>query len=205
LFTCSESVAPVILHQSHKRCLPAIATMRYLSLAAAFVACILVTLPTPTAAVNILVSNDRGWAELNIRSTFNILEKAGHNMLLVAPADDQSGTGWHPKKKSAWNSIKEYFMRLSIMLKGYHMKKPWPRKLPCQYNTCHAHSGPVGRNESDHRFNWVNGYPGSVVEYGINHTAKEMNWGPPDLVVSGINPGCKLTKAQLSRRSLMSS
>lgn len=48
---------------------------------------------TPARAANIVLSNDDGWAEINIRTLFNVLEAAGENVVLSAPAENESGTG----------------------------------------------------------------------------------------------------------------
>lgn len=47
----------------------------------------------PTDAVDIILSNDDGWAEANIRAFFQALTAAGHSTVVSAPALDQSGTG----------------------------------------------------------------------------------------------------------------
>lgn len=44
-------------------------------------------------AVRIVQSNDDGWAEINIRTLFDDLNAAGHNVILSAPAEQKSGTG----------------------------------------------------------------------------------------------------------------
>lgn len=44
-------------------------------------------------AANIVLSNDDGWAEINIRTLFNVLEAAGENVVLSAPAENKSGAG----------------------------------------------------------------------------------------------------------------
>ena len=41
----------------------------------------------------IIQSNDDGWAELYARSFHHALRAAGHDAVLSAPADNQSGTG----------------------------------------------------------------------------------------------------------------
>jgi 5'/3'-nucleotidase SurE len=54
--------------------------------------------PLAASAVNIVSSNDDGWAEVNIRSFFESLGAAGHSVVVSAPAENQSGTGmlWLP-------------------------------------------------------------------------------------------------------------
>jgi hypothetical protein len=50
-------------------------------------------------AINIISSNDDGWAEVNIRALFDTLTTGGHSVVVAAPAENQSGTGnvmWNP-------------------------------------------------------------------------------------------------------------
>lgn len=44
-------------------------------------------------AVNIISSNDDGWAEVNIRAFFDALTEADHSVVVAAPAENQSGKG----------------------------------------------------------------------------------------------------------------
>ncbi|KAJ5771049.1 uncharacterized protein N7511_003100 [Penicillium nucicola] len=53
----------------------------------------LALLPLAAQAVNIISSNDDGWAEVNIRALFESLGGAGHSVVVSAPAENQSGTG----------------------------------------------------------------------------------------------------------------
>jgi 5'-nucleotidase len=45
------------------------------------------------SALNILLNNDDSWASANIREFYKALKAAGHKVLLVAPAVNQSGKG----------------------------------------------------------------------------------------------------------------
>lgn len=47
----------------------------------------------PASAINIISSNDDGWAEVNIRALFQTLTDGGHAVVISAPAEDESGTG----------------------------------------------------------------------------------------------------------------
>jgi hypothetical protein len=50
--------------------------------------------PVPLAsAINIISSNDDGWAEINIRQLFSTLASAGHSVVLSAPSENKSGSG----------------------------------------------------------------------------------------------------------------
>ncbi|KAL2158103.1 hypothetical protein VTH06DRAFT_4671 [Thermothelomyces fergusii] len=84
--------------------------------------------------IRIIQSNDDGWAEQYIRSFHNDLIAAGHDVVLSAPAGNKSGSG-----------------SLDI--------DPSPRRNACQYDSCPAGSGPIGRNETSPQLNWVNSYP----------------------------------------------
>ena len=44
-------------------------------------------------AANIVLTNDDGWAEVNIRTLYNTLTAAGNSVIISAPADNKSGTG----------------------------------------------------------------------------------------------------------------
>lgn len=44
-------------------------------------------------AVRIVQSNDDGWAELYLRTFNDALRASGHDVIVSAPADNQSGTG----------------------------------------------------------------------------------------------------------------
>lgn len=57
-------------------------------------ACLTLVIPALVAqAARIVQSNDDGWAELYLRSFNDALNEAGHDVVLSAPADNQSGTG----------------------------------------------------------------------------------------------------------------
>ena len=50
-------------------------------------------LPASSSALNILLNNDDSWASANIHEFYRLLKAAGHKVLLVAPAVNQSGKG----------------------------------------------------------------------------------------------------------------
>ena len=55
---------------------------------------LLVAAALPLAqGIRIVQSNDDGWAETNIRTFFDTLNAAGHQVILSGPAENQSGTG----------------------------------------------------------------------------------------------------------------
>ena len=50
-------------------------------------------LPLTAQGTNVVLSNDDGWAEINIRTFYNALTNAGDSVVLSAPAQNESGTG----------------------------------------------------------------------------------------------------------------
>ncbi|KAL4865092.1 hypothetical protein BDV12DRAFT_155703 [Aspergillus spectabilis] len=127
----------------------------------------LALLPMASQAINIVSTNDDGWAEQNIRRLYNALGAAGHLVVVSAPAENQSGTGSQDETPSA-------------------------RTDPCDFDSCPANSGPYGTNETDTRLNWVNSYPVTSVKHGIDTLAPQFFDGLPDLAVSGPNVGNNL-------------
>ncbi|RMJ25846.1 acid phosphatase [Aspergillus sp. HF37] len=118
-------------------------------------------------AINIISSNDDGWAVANIRSLYHSLTSAGHSVVISAPAHDQSGTG----------SLDD---------------EPSELDMPCQFNSCPAGSPPTGHSASQPRFNYVNSYPATAMKWGINTFGPKFFGGPPDLAVAGPNVGSNL-------------
>ena len=57
---------------------------------------LLLLAPILSNAINIVLSNDDGWAEKNIRVFYDALVASGQNVVISAPAIDRSGTGKFP-------------------------------------------------------------------------------------------------------------
>lgn len=129
----------------------------------------LIILPLAANAVNIVLSNDDGWADANIRVLYRTLKGSGHGVLLSAPAIDQSGT-------------------------GSSMSPPASLKHQCQYHTCPYGSPATGMWQTDPNITYVNSFPASAMDYGINISGPERFGGRrPDLAISGINNGSMST------------
>ncbi|CAI7593180.1 unnamed protein product [Penicillium pancosmium] len=118
-------------------------------------------------AVNIISSNDDGWAEVNIRAFFDALTEADHSVVVSAPAEDQSG-------------------------KGSSQGTPTTLDEACEFNSCPSGSPAVGHNASEPRLNYVNSYPATSMKYGINSIGPQFFDGPPDLAVAGPNVGSNI-------------
>ena len=101
---------------------------------------LVLTLSLSAKGANIVLTNDDGWATAMIRAQYNALKAAGHSVSLLdparrhlltflqvvlsAPADDESGTG----SSSA---------------------TPRPLTRPCEFNSCSSGSPAEGFNSSD--------------------------------------------------------
>lgn len=89
------------------------------------------SVPVLKPAANIVLSNDDGWAEINIRQFYYALTNAGNSVIISAPADNKSGTGSADLPATT-------------------------RLTPCEFNSCPAGSPAEGFNSSMKRFNYVN-------------------------------------------------
>ncbi|KAJ5583151.1 hypothetical protein N7535_001771 [Penicillium sp. DV-2018c] len=125
---------------------------------------LLALFPLIASAVNIISSNDDGWAEANLRALYESLGRAGHSIVVSAPAENESSMG---SKQGT----------------------PTPLTKPCEFNSCPAGSPAIGFNASEPRLGWVNSYPATSMKYGISHRAPQFFDGRPDLAVAGPNVG----------------
>ncbi|CAG7962054.1 unnamed protein product [Penicillium nalgiovense] len=123
--------------------------------------------PLAASAVNIISSNDDGWAEANIRAFFESLQAADHSVVVSAPAENQSG-------------------------KGSKEGEPTVLTEPCQFNSCPSGSPAVGFNSSEPRLGYVNSYPVTAIQYGIETSGPKFFNGAPDLAVTGPNVGSNI-------------
>ncbi|KAL9008950.1 MAG: hypothetical protein Q9173_005979, partial [Seirophora scorigena] len=124
-------------------------------------------LPFLTRETNIVLSNDDGWAEVNIRIFYDMLTKANNSVVLSAPADNRSGTG-----SSDAPAI--------------------PLLKPCEFNSCPAGSSAQGFNATSPRLNYVNSFPVNSMRYGIQTLSPKFFGSPPELAVAGFNVGANL-------------
>ncbi|OSX57960.1 hypothetical protein POSPLADRAFT_1154831 [Postia placenta MAD-698-R-SB12] len=117
---------------------------------------------------NVVLTNDDGWAVAQIRAQYAALTEAGFDVVLSAPAQNESG-------------------------KGSSSTAPTPLSKPCEYDSCPTGSPAEGFNASDPHLNYVNAYPVDAVRYGIQTLAPQFFDGEaPDFVVSGPNIGNNL-------------
>ena len=90
---------------------------------------LVVASPLLAGAFNVIVSNDDGWAEQNVRTFVKTLTTAGFAAVLSSPAENQSGTSSSdtPPKTVGSNG--------------------------CQFGSCPAGSPATGFNASDTKLN----------------------------------------------------
>lgn len=69
------------------------------------------------------------------------------------------------------------------------MSTPSVLTEPCEFDSCSTGSPAVGYNASNTRLNYVNSYPATSMEYGINTLAPKFFDGVPDFAVTGPNVG----------------
>ncbi|MEC8298793.1 MAG: 5'/3'-nucleotidase SurE [Pseudomonadota bacterium] len=132
----------------------------------------LATASISASALNILLSNDDGLTS-NIKALFIALKTAGHDVIVSAPCQGQSGMGAAVK----------------------FLKPIKPLTAACLNNGGSPGDpgvGPVTKKQKDfdyQDFFYVNGTPIMATAYGLDILAP-ARWGAaPDLVVSGPNQG----------------
>lgn len=127
-----------------------------------------VTVPTNKT---ILLTNDDGWASTNIRAAYRSLKSAGHNVILIAPAQQRSGFGGQ-------------------------FALPTSKNLTAggEFNYPPAGSPSWGHEQNDMNIWYFNGTPASCVAFGLNYIIpKHFDNKTVDLVVSGPNEGTNLS------------
>lgn len=119
-----------------------------------------------THGVRIVQSNDDGWSEINLRTFFNVLNTAGHQVVLSGPAENQSGRGSSDAPPKTVDSD------------------------GCIHASCPGGSPAIGSNSSDPRLNYVNSFPVTAIKQGIDVTGPKLwNGAKPELALAGPNVG----------------
>ncbi|KAG8741914.1 hypothetical protein FRC10_002279 [Ceratobasidium sp. 414] len=121
----------------------------------------------PCTQLKVLMGNDDGWAEANIRAFYQTLTAAGYKAVISSPVQDQSGTG------------------------SSDAPAP-PLAKAGRYGTVPAGAPAQGANATDPRLNYVNSYPVTAIKYGLDTLSPKFFHGLPDIVVSGPNVGYNL-------------
>ncbi|KAG8944408.1 hypothetical protein FRC04_001988 [Tulasnella sp. 424] len=114
--------------------------------------------------IKILVGNDDGWAEANIRQLYADAQQAGNDVVLSAGAKNGSGL----------SSLNVLYGIVSS----------------AEYSSIPDGAPEVGFNQTDPRLNYANGTPVAAIDYGFKALTKKFwNGAKPDIVLSGPNVG----------------
>ncbi|KAF2170511.1 hypothetical protein M409DRAFT_64222 [Zasmidium cellare ATCC 36951] len=127
-------------------------------------------LSSQSFALNILLGNDDGFAAANVRETYRLLKQEGHNVVLVASADNQSGMGGRAV----------FTNNASLVVNS-------------EYNIIPAGSPSIGTDPNDHSIWYYNGTPAACAFVGLDYVIPNFtNFSHPDLVIAGPNFGTNL-------------
>ncbi|KAI1854650.1 hypothetical protein JX265_007482 [Neoarthrinium moseri] len=125
----------------------------------------------------ILQTNEDGWAALYLRSLFNALKASGHDLVLVAPAENKTGSGSRDEQ-------------------------PRTRLESCHFNSCTVSPQvpeTFGENKTQQRLYWVNSFPITSLRVAVTRIVENFWFGKrADLVISGPHSGTTLGSQVLS-------
>lgn len=118
-------------------------------------------------ALDIVLTNDDGFETANIRALYQRLRAAGHDVVIAAPTQNNSGR----------SAAVEYQREMK------------PLVQPTRYGGVLAGAPGVGVDPRDPDIHYVDGTPVTSLLYGLDVVAAKRWGGPPDLVISGPNEG----------------
>ncbi|KAL9941119.1 hypothetical protein V8E36_000607 [Tilletia maclaganii] len=138
-------------------------------------ACFLLVLSSVRSvdALNIIISNDDGFGTANIRALYTALTVAGHSVIIAAPVENESGTDGARRPPRVLERDGDFGLAR--------------RGDPAAGNEYNPAAGPI-----DERIWYVNSFPASSVQYGLEVLSPRFFGGPPDLVLTGPNEGNNL-------------
>ncbi|KAG0148596.1 hypothetical protein CROQUDRAFT_721605 [Cronartium quercuum f. sp. fusiforme G11] len=121
----------------------------------------------PKTKLNVLLANDDGWAEADIRALYQVLKEDGKFPIISAPTHDRSATGGARKKVKDLDE-------------------------PAEYHSAPAGAPGYGCDPEDEHVCYVNGNPIDAIEYGVRNLSQLYFGGPPDLALTGPNLGANI-------------
>lgn len=137
------------------------------SLSFHFAALAVMALMPPASALNILMNNDNGFGSGNIRELYRMLVGAGHDVVMVAPATQQSAQGGR-------SSFTDY----------------GTLQQPTEYNIVSAGAPAVGQDPTDSNIWYYNGTPAACTFVALDWVIPQYYGNRTiDLLVSGPNFG----------------
>ncbi|KAH8835082.1 5'/3'-nucleotidase sure family protein [Flagelloscypha sp. PMI_526] len=119
------------------------------------------------AATKVLIGNDDGWAEGNVRAFYSTLKEGGWDAIISAPTENKSGT-------------------------GSSSTTPTPLTSEGQYGTIPKGAAAIGVDSADDHIWYVNAYPVDGIKFGLSNLTKSLFSGNPTLVATGPNVGSNL-------------
>ncbi|KAF2792871.1 sure-like protein [Melanomma pulvis-pyrius CBS 109.77] len=125
-----------------------------------------------SSGIKILMNNDDGFGGGNIRELYRLLKGAGHDVIIVAPAVQQSGQGGRTDFTTSPNLT-----------------------APTQYNIIPAGAPSLGTDPNDSNIWYYNGTPAACTFVALDYVLPNFypDWtGAPDLFLSGPNYGVNL-------------
>jgi 5'/3'-nucleotidase SurE len=131
---------------------------------------LLTTIPSPAFALRILLTNDDGFESRYLQRLFAVLQAAGHDVLLSAPYNDQSGLS------AALGRLSDF---------------P-PTRTASPGGTIAAGAPGTGPTTLAAGQYYVDGTPVAAVIHGLETLAPAHWKGLPDLVIAGPNFGSNL-------------
>lgn len=134
-------------------------------------------------ALNILLCNDDGFTTANTRALYNRLKAGGHQVVVAAPVDNQSGRGGYMSFMTPIPKIPATYTDM-YTLSGTAVT---PRAVKV-YPELAGKPG-VGDDPADANISYVWGSPVMACLYGIDVKAAKKFGGAPDLLISGPNEG----------------
>ncbi|KAJ9624745.1 hypothetical protein H2204_010647 [Knufia peltigerae] len=141
--------------------------MKLSTLSAVFAACGLVG---TSSAINILMGNDDGFGSAQLREFYRLLKASGHQVLIVAPADDESGQGG----RSSFTSSNKL-------------------ERPSEYDLIPAGAPSLGRDPNDPDIWYYNGTPAACTFVALDFVLPNYYGNRSiDLYVGGPNYGTNL-------------
>ncbi|PIA97958.1 Acid phosphatase [Cercospora beticola] len=122
------------------------------------------------SGLDILLGNDDGFASAQLRETYRLLKKEGHNVVVVSEADNQSGQGGRAVFTNR-NTLQQ----------------------DSEYGLIKAGAPSIGRDPMDQNIWYYNGTPAATAFVGLDYVLPNFtNFTEPDLVVAGPNFGLNL-------------
>jgi len=120
-----------------------------------------------SSSLNIIVSNDDGFASANIREFYRLLNAAGHNAWIVAPVMDNSGQGGRAV----------FTTEANLTSAG-------------EFDSVPSGAPSFGTDANDSHIWYYNGTPAACVFFALDYVVPNYwNGTKPDLLVSGPNFG----------------